>query len=118
MVDDEPGVRDLLFQVLSRAGYGVHLAPDGPQALDLIRINGYDCIIMDLKMPGMTGQELYQLLRGIDPSLEKKVIFATGDTVRPEAKEFLDAMGNPALAKPINLEELLRQVQHLLATDK
>lgn len=113
VVDDESGVRDLLFHVLSSEGHTVDLASDSHQALDRIQGDRYDCIILDLKMPGTSGQELYRLVDNADPDLARRIIFITGDTVRPEARDFLKATGNPFLGKPFDLGELRKQIQSL-----
>ncbi|MCI0780625.1 MAG: response regulator, partial [Chloroflexi bacterium] len=70
----------------------------------------YDCILLDLKMPGMSGQELYQLIQGISEPLASKVVFITGDTVSPETSSFLDSAGNPVLTKPFSIRELEEEV--------
>ena len=63
---------------------------------------------MDLRMPDISGLQLYQLIAATDPSLARKVIFITGDTVRRETREFLEATGNPVFSKPIYIGELRR----------
>src|SRR3989304_5064501 len=55
VVDDEQAVRDLLAKTLTMADYDVDTAPDGPSALDRLRVAEYDLLITDLKMPGMDG---------------------------------------------------------------
>ena len=111
VVDDEPAIRDLVSRVLARDGQTVDLASNGQEALDMILGNRYDCIILDLKMPGTSGQELYRLVDNADPDLARRIIFITGDTVRPEARDFLKATGNPFLSKPFDLGELRKQIR-------
>ena len=113
MVDDEPAIRDLVCQVLTAAGHTVEQPADSREALRLIRIHRYDCIIMDLRMPHISGQQLYQMIADTDPDLARKVIFVTGDTVRRETREFLEATGNPVFSKPINMGALRQQIQEL-----
>ena len=113
VVDDEPGVRALLSHTLSGDGHTVETASGGQQALDLIKEGEYDCIIADLKMPGMSGQELYRRLAVLDPMLASKVIFVTGDTVRQDARDFLEKTRSPAVAKPFDLSELRQKIQEL-----
>ena len=115
VVDDEPGVRALLSHTLSGDGHTVETASGGQQALDLIKEGEYDCIIADLKMPGMSGQELYRRLAALDPMLPNKVIFVTGDTVRRDARDFLEKTRSPAVAKLFDLSELRRKIQDLTA---
>jgi len=111
VVDDEPAIRDLLYEVLTQDGHTVDLPASSRDARDMIRNRGYDCIIMDLRMPDISGQQLYQIVAETDPGLARKVIFVTGDTVRRETREFLEATGNPVFSKPINLGDLRQQIQ-------
>ena len=113
VVDDEPAIRDLLLQVLSADGHTVDTPDDSHAALDMIRKQRYDCIIMDLRMPGISGQQLYQIVADTDPRLARKVIFVTGDTMRRETREFLEATGNPVFSKPINMGDLRQQIEDL-----
>ena len=70
----------------------------------------YDIIISDLKMPGMSGQELYDRVRTLDASLAKRIIFSTGDVVSAETREFLERSGNTYLQKPFELEAMRQAV--------
>jgi CheY-like chemotaxis protein len=116
VVDDEPAIRDLLHQVLSADGHTVDQPQDSHDALDMMRRHRYDCIIMDLRMPDISGQQLYRIVADTDPELARKVIFVTGDTVRRETREFLEATGNTVFSKPINMIELRQQIQELAET--
>ena len=117
VVDDEPAMGDLLTQVLSDDGHKVDMALSGQDAWDLVQRAQYDCIIADLKMPGMTGQQLYELIRDTDPALAHKIIFITGDTARLGLREFLESSGNPLLGKPFRLADLRRQVRAVSADE-
>ena len=113
VVDDEPAIRDLMCQVLTSDGHTADQPADSREAVDMIRNHRYDCIIMDLRMPDISGQQLYQIVADTNPALARKVIFMTGDTVRRETREFLEATGNPVFSKPINTGDLRRQIQEL-----
>ncbi len=66
-------------------------------------------IITDLRMPNASGREFYEALQRDRPELIKRIVFSTGDTVRDDTLEFLEAQGRPCLQKPFSLVEL-RQV--------
>ena len=117
VVDDESGLRDLLQRGLSAGGHTVDLSPDGQAAWDMIQKYRYDCIITGLKMPGISGQQLYHLVKESEPELAGKIAFITGDTASSEAAKFLEATGNLVLRKPFDLEELVRQIQDLATPD-
>ncbi len=113
VVDDEPHIRDVLRKYLESERYTVDLAEDGQEAWRKLANMEYDCILLDLKMPGMGGPELYQLIQEISEALASKVVFITGDTVSSDTREFISQIGNPVIMKPFHLEELLRTVQDL-----
>ena len=111
VVDDEPGNLDVLETVLTSEGYQVDVAQDGQQAWHKIQNKAYDCIFLDLKMPNMSGQQLFQLVEEYNKELAMRIVFMTGDTFSPDSYHFLSGTGNRILEKPFDLKELL---QHLL----
>lgn len=113
VVDDEPDIRDLLKKYLELERYTVDLAVDGNEAWRKLRTMSYDCILLDLKMPQMSGPELYELLRDFSPSLANKVVFITGDTANPASLDFISETGNFFITKPFRLEDLLERVNDL-----
>jgi two-component system, NtrC family, response regulator PilR len=83
VVDDEPGIRVMLSAALKREGHQVQLATDGPSALALLEAGPVDLIVTDIRMPGMTGIELLDAAKRIDPHLSVIMMTAFGskDTV-------------------------------------
>lgn len=114
VVDDEPHIRDLLARSLGQQRYTVDLAGDGQEAWRKLQSRSYDCIIMDLKMPNMSGEELYGLITQSCPELAQKSIFMTGDMVAPETQAFVSSVSGPTLSKPFELEELRSHIHTLL----
>ena len=117
IVDDEPGIRDVLQEVLAASGYSVDTASNGAEAVDRIKSGHYDAIISDLCMPEMDGEKLYETVRDADPHLAKRIIFVTGDTVSPKSRNFLDTSGNRWLSKPFNVSDVEEVVATLLKQD-
>ena len=74
----------------------------------------YDCILLDLKMPRMNGQKLYQLIQGSSEALADKVIFMSGDTVTSTTYDFVSSTGNRLLNKPFQIADLRTQVGQLI----
>ena len=111
VVDDEPQIRNLLGKYLESERYTVDLAQNGQEAWRKLASIDYDCILLDINMPGMSGQELYQLIRETSECLSNKVVFITGDTVSPSTRIFLSESGSPVLAKPFGMAELLQTIQ-------
>ena len=111
LVDDEPVIRFALRRFFQRQGWDVDEAADGYAALDLLldesrRDTPYDVVITDLRMPGLSGIELYARLERERPELLDRLILSTGDAVSPEAAAFLSHSSCPVLNKPFELAEL------------
>ena len=68
----------------------------------------YNCILLDLRMPGMGGQELYNKVKSDMPELAERIIFITGDTVNPATREFLSGVPNSVVSKPFDFREWSR----------
>jgi signal transduction histidine kinase/CheY-like chemotaxis protein len=110
VVDDELTIVDILYQVLKSDGYRVDTALSGSTALRKLEKERYDVIISDLKMPGMSGQDLYERVRSLDSSLAQRIIFSTGDTVSTDTRQFLESCGNTYLQKPFEIEAIRQAV--------
>ena len=113
IVDDEPGIRDVLQEILNSSGYEVDTAGNGNEALERITPGRYDVIISDLCMPEMDGEQFYAKVHDSQPVLAKRMVFVTGDTVSPKSRAFLEATGNLWLAKPFNISDVERVVRDL-----
>ncbi len=109
LVDDEPHILHYMRATLTAWGHEVDVATDGEAAVARALEGGYDLIITDVRMPHMSGRELYERLHRDAPAVAERVVFSTGDTVRDDTLAFLEAAGRPVLHKPFKLAEL-RQV--------
>ena len=69
VADDERVIRDLLRKTLSREGYEVYKASDGLEALNKIKKNNYDMLILDLKMPKINGMELLEKIKKLNKNI-------------------------------------------------
>ena len=85
VIDDEPGIRELLDTLLRRKGYDVVLAESGQKGLELFRRERPEVIVLDLKMPGMDGLTVLQQVRNLDP--RKPVIVLTGAGTAEEEQQ-------------------------------
>ncbi len=70
VVDDEDSLRGIVKEILTDSGYLVDEAPDGKQALELVRKNSYDVIISDIRMPEVSGIELLEEVKKFNPNIE------------------------------------------------
>ncbi|MBA3262740.1 MAG: response regulator transcription factor [Thermoleophilaceae bacterium] len=104
VVDDEPAVLKSLSRALELRGYDVGTAGDGASALELVRAGGYDAMVLDVAMPGMSGFEVCRRLRsGGD---QTPVLMLTARDAVPDRVTGLDAGADDYLLKPFALEEL------------
>lgn len=106
VVDDEPHILHYMRATLEAWGHRVEVAADGGEALTRARMEPFDVIITDVRMPHVGGREFYESLRGERPDLAAHVIFSTGDTIRGDTLEFLESLGRPYLRKPFSLAQL------------
>ena len=116
VIDDEPSIRAAISRFLTRRQWNVEEAEDGGAALDVLlrsEPNRYDVVMCDLRMPHVSGVELYRELLAKRPDLVRRLLFSTGDVVSSEAATFLAESGRPVIEKPFELarlEELLNQI--------
>ncbi len=111
VVDDEEFILDLCKSVLEKSGYQVTTIPDGKAAIKEIENNSYDVILLDIRMPGLNGQDVYSYVKNKNPQLAGRIIFSTGDIVSEETRNLLEETGNPHIDKPFNMDDLIRIVQ-------
>jgi DNA-binding NtrC family response regulator len=104
VVDDEPGVRNLLRTMLLRKGYAAEVVESGDAALVRLADEHFDLVITDLRMPGLPGEELVAQLKREQPSLPVVVISAYGGT--QSVVEVVKRGAEDYLAKPFKQEDL------------
>ena len=114
IVEDEPAICELCRRVLAGEGFEVDIAVNGKIAQDLIKGNQHDLYLLDIRMPVMTGKELYQWLEENHPLLISKVIFTTGSVISGDTQLFMEQTGRPRLPKPFIATELITIVRKTL----
>ncbi|HET9384301.1 MAG TPA: PAS domain S-box protein [Gemmatimonadales bacterium] len=100
VVDDEASVRVSLQRYLAGKGHEVETTASGEDALTRLKASKYDAVIVDMRMPDLSGEQLFERLRSNDPSHAERVIFTTGDLVNEQMRRFLDGTGRPCVPKP------------------
>jgi len=115
VVDDEAEIAELMRSMLESAGFEVATAESGAVALELLDAARFDAVISDLRMPDMDGAALWRAVRARHPALARRMLFVTGDTLSPEAQQFLDKARSASLDKPFAKGDLLAAVQTLLS---
>lgn len=113
VVDDEPAALEVITRMLQEAGHHVDSVTRGQEALARLADQAYDVILLDLKMPDLSGQEVYRRLQAEHPELAERVLFVSGVAFDEEIQAFLRAVGRPVLSKPFGQEELLAAVRQV-----
>lgn len=80
VVDDEPVARQSLSDILRLEGYSVNSAPNGQSAVEYVRTHPVDLMVVDLRMPGMDGLEVVQVVNQTSPDTEVILLTAHGST--------------------------------------
>lgn len=113
LVEDEPLVRELSRDMLERQGYRVILAADAPEAERIgARPVGFDLLITDAVMPGMTGPELAKRLRASRPDL--KVLYIAGYAEPAIRHDDMAVAGSAQIDKPFSADALERKIRQML----
>ncbi len=113
IIDDDSSVREMLTRALEEEGFEILVASDGEQGIDIFRDDGdIDLVLTDLKMPGMSGIDVLDQVREIDPLTE--VVVLTGFGVDEIALEAMKKGAYDYLQKPVNLRELLLTIDKAL----
>ena len=115
VVDDEPAVRGFLTKLLVSKGHEVDSVGSASDALTMIKSGRYGVILLDVKMPGMSGNELYKRVQKIAKSLAKRIIFVTGDTMGIDTRDFLSKTGAHYISKPIDVKDLMKTINEILS---
>lgn len=113
VVDDEESNAALVRRVLTGAGYDVESTTLSRRALVMMERTAYDAVICDVKMPELSGQELYGRVCQIRPEMARRFVFITGDIDGEDTREFLDQSRCSYFMKPFNLERLTAAVDML-----
>lgn len=111
IVDDEPQIRRVLRTTLTSHGYAVMEARTGDEALDLIRSDHVDLILLDVNMPGRSGLETCRDIRG---SGDVPIIMLTVRNTERDKVQALDAGADDYVVKPFGSEELMARIRAAL----
>lgn len=122
IVDDESTIRIALRRFFTRMGWTVEEASNGEVALSILTLDAqqreqprFSVVLSDLRMPGLSGIELYERLRREQPWVLERIVFSTGDVVSEEAAAFVRDTDCIVLQKPFELAALREMVDRIVA---
>lgn len=112
VVDDEVDTCSNLRDILEDLGFSVDTACSGEEALELVRTRPYDVALLDLRMPGMDGLELYRRIRELQAGTVALIVtaYASSET----AHDALEAGAWRVLSKPVQTEQLINLVDEAM----
>lgn len=121
IVDDEATIRMALRRFFTRMGWHVEEAANGERALAMLILDTrqddiprYALVISDLRMPGLSGIELYDRIKQLHPEILRRLVFSTGDTVSEETATFARSTDCVMLQKPFEFTTLRATIERVL----
>lgn len=112
IVDDQNGIRVLLVEVFNVEGYRTFQASNGKLALEIVRNESPDLVLLDMKIPGMDGLDILKHIKQINPSI--KVIMMTAYGELDMIKEATDHGALMHFTKPFDIDDLRNAVNNEL----
>ena len=110
VVEDDVSNREVITRLFQRLGHRVTPARDGIEAFEALDLTAFDCVICDVRMPGLGGRGLYRQAEERYPQLASRFVFVTGDYGRPDTYEFVASTGCLVVPKPYEIDELIGAV--------
>jgi len=114
VADDNRINRLILEQILESAGYAVDLVSDGETALQRITTGRYQAAVLDLHMPGLSGDDLLRRYRLMKPGVRIPIVMLTADVTFDAKSDCADAGADAFLTKPVSAEILLSTLERLI----
>ncbi|MDY7041919.1 MAG: response regulator [Chloroflexota bacterium] len=114
IVDDEPHMARLASYIMEQAGYEVHQANDGPEALARLETEGADLVFCDITMPDMDGFEIVRAIRANPRWQNLPVIMLTARGQESDLTRAVEVGANGYLTKPFSSSQVLREVRRHL----
>src|SRR5580698_8297127 len=112
IADDEKSIRKTLREILEYEGYKVEEAEDGARAFEMLKDGGYDCALVDIKMPKMDGMDVLEKLR--DTDAETPIIMISGHGTVENAVEAVKKGAYDFISKPPDLNRLLITIRNAM----
>ncbi len=117
VAEDERDIRELIVFSLRYGGYEVLEATNGVEAVKVARDEGPDLILMDVRMPRMTGYEACQKLRDMPETASIPIVFLSAKGQETEIQQGLEAGATEYILKPFAPDELVKRVGKILNVD-
>ncbi len=114
VVDDESFLLECLVDALSAWGMEVTSSTRGEEAIQNLESGTFDLIVSDIRMPGLSGMDLFEWLKAQRPAMTRRILYTTGDAFDGKTRDFLNVSQVPYLGKPFDLKQLKQSLERLL----
>ena len=114
-VEYEPEMIDLMRLILGRRGFEVKGASGGVEGLKMIREEKPDLVLLDLMLPDIDGREVLRQMQKTKETKNIPVVLLSGNTDLATTEESLQSGATQVLVKPINPEQLIAVLRHVLS---
>ncbi len=116
IVEDTDSVQLMVKHWLTGHGYDVDLASDGKEALEQVKVNVPDLVLLDIMMPELNGYAVCRKLREMEQTRKTPVIIITALPTAVDSDEGKLSGANEVILKPLNREDLLRRIRSYLGS--
>ncbi len=114
VVDDDPGTRTTLRNILTRKSFEVAIADTGERAIELAKEQAFDILLIDMKLPAINGLETYLSIKEINPTAIAIMITGYRQEMNDHVEEAIRNSAYTCLYKPLDMETLLGLVDRIL----
>jgi PAS domain S-box-containing protein len=118
VLDDEPAIRAFLTKSLRLVGLEAVAVAVGEDAVTHCRAESFAALLIDHRMPGMSGTDVFNAVVAIRPELASRFVFMSGDVLNPELREFAETHGVQLLAKPFDVDTVNRLVEDVVGRQR
>lgn len=115
VAEDERDIRELIAFTLEFGGHKVITAANGQEAVELARLHRPDLIILDVRMPKMSGYEACRILKSQEETRTIPVVFLSAKGQEAEIRQGMEAGADAYIIKPFAPDELIQQIQVILS---
>ncbi len=116
VVDDESFLLECLVDAIGSWGCEVTPCSLAAEAIQKLQGGSYDLIVSDIRMPGLSGIQLFDWIQAQQPAMAARILFTTGDSFDPDTRAFLERSKMPHLGKPFDLKRLKQAISDLLVS--
>jgi DNA-binding response OmpR family regulator len=115
IIEDEPTIRRFYERFCETQGYKSVLAPNGSVAMEILDSGQmFDVILLDVRLPGVSGRALWKMMELNRRELCSRVIMVTADILSESTRDLIEGSGRPYLEKPFSTQQLADVIEAVL----